>query len=257
MVRADGRTFPATSRASAMPSVDWTEHRAGPRASTFGTIATTAPIRSTEHFSGTRRSSGNGTTTRSSTTSARRGHTGIRATVARAGYPNLVAQGLDTFFAYTPMERTGSDPSRSIDHSDGDRTSKYSFSMPAPIGIATTSPIPKRTTRRCSGETDCLAGRRHPSINRDLEDCFERRPDVDSRPAASPSGGMRGRTSAPSRAASNGSCCGCSRSWTASTFSNVVSVTTDVALRTDDCLRRRRGRRLAIGWCSTSWCAAR
>ena len=34
------------------------------------------------------------------------------ATVARAGYPNLVAQGLETFFAYTPMERPGSDPSR-------------------------------------------------------------------------------------------------------------------------------------------------
>lgn len=27
------------------------------------------------------------------------------ATVARPGYPNLVAQGLDTFFAYTPMDR--------------------------------------------------------------------------------------------------------------------------------------------------------
>ena len=29
------------------------------------------------------------------------------ATVARAWYPNLVAQGLETFFAYTPMERPG------------------------------------------------------------------------------------------------------------------------------------------------------
>jgi alkaline phosphatase D len=34
------------------------------------------------------------------------------ATSDRPGYPNLVAQGLDTFFAYTPMERASSDPSR-------------------------------------------------------------------------------------------------------------------------------------------------
>lgn len=34
------------------------------------------------------------------------------ATVTRSGYPNLVAQGLDTFFAYTPMDRAASAPSR-------------------------------------------------------------------------------------------------------------------------------------------------
>ena len=34
------------------------------------------------------------------------------ANITRPGYPNLVAQGLDTFFAYTPMDRPASDPSR-------------------------------------------------------------------------------------------------------------------------------------------------
>ena len=34
------------------------------------------------------------------------------ANIGRAGYPNLVAQGLDTFFAYSPIDRLAGDPQR-------------------------------------------------------------------------------------------------------------------------------------------------
>ena len=34
------------------------------------------------------------------------------ATIERAGYPNLVSAGLDTFFAYSPVERQPADPDR-------------------------------------------------------------------------------------------------------------------------------------------------
>jgi alkaline phosphatase D len=64
-------------------------------------------------------------------------------------------------------------------------------------------------------------------------------------------GGMRGRTSAPSRPASNGNCFGCCRGSIAPTSSNVVFVTTDVHFA-QTIATTSTPTAMATGWCCTS-----